>query len=369
MISPDICCILNYASFYRENILKQLEKQLDCDFYFGNISAGKLKKMDYSIFKKNIVDLKTKIIFSHINWISNSVKLSYRTNYKKYILTGDIYCLSNWFILLINRVLGKETFLWTHGWYGDENAGKKILKKIFFGLSHGLFLYGDYAKNLMIKEGFKKEKLHVIYNSLDYNSQIEIRKETKVSTIDYFSQRNIPVVVFTGRLTKVKKLNLLIEAHKKLIDRSIYFNVLLLGNGPEVDLLKEIIQSYHIEQYYWFYGACYDENIIGNFYYNATLCVSPGNVGLTAIHAMTYGCPVISHSNFSNQMPEFECIEKGITGDFFDENNVDSLADTIEKWMHNNYPKSQYLINQCFEKIDSKFNPDYQISIFKKVLL
>ena len=38
------------------------------------------------------------------------------------------------------------------------------------------------------------------------------------------------------------------------------------------------------------------------------LTVSPGNIGLTAIHSLSYGTPVCSHSNFNNQMPESEAI-------------------------------------------------------------
>lgn len=52
------------------------------------------------------------------------------------------------------------------------------------------------------------------------------------------------------------------------------------------------------------------------FIYNADLCVSPGNVGLTAMHSLVFGCPVITHNCFEWQMPEFEAIQPGITGDF-----------------------------------------------------
>lgn len=81
----------------------------------------------------------------------------------------------------------------------------------------------------------------------------------------------------------------------------------------------------------WFYGACYDEKQIAEFLYNADLCVSPGNVGLNAMHAMTFGCPVIRHSNMVAQMPEVEAIEDGLTGTYFEENNIESLAQSIKK--------------------------------------
>ena len=74
-----------------------------------------------------------------------------------------------------------------------------------------------------------------------------------------------------------------------------------------------------------FFGPCYDEFEIGMLIYNAALCVSPGNVGLTAIHSLSYGTPVISHNDFKHQMPEFEAIVPGETGAFFIANDLNSL--------------------------------------------
>jgi glycosyltransferase involved in cell wall biosynthesis len=120
---------------------------------------------------------------------------------------------------------------------------------------------------------------------------------------------------------------------------------------------------------YWFYGACYEEAVIGEMYYNATACISPGNVGLTAIHSLMYGCPVITHSDFSKQMPEFEAIRVGSTGDFFEYGNAGSLAETIEAWLKGHYPKNEALRNDCFRIIDEKFNPYYQIKVLNSQLL
>ena len=79
-------------------------------------------------------------------------------------------------------------YLWTHGWYGKEKGVKRLLSKFFFSLSDGIFLYGDYAKRLMINEGFNKDKLFVVHNSLDYEKHLNLRKKVYNKTIykDYF---------------------------------------------------------------------------------------------------------------------------------------------------------------------------------------
>jgi len=347
-----------------------MEEELGCDFYFGNISDGEIKKMEPHLFRDKVTNLNTKKIFVIFNWISGSTQLSFKEKYSKYILTGDPFCLSNWILLLTNKLQGKKTYLWTHGWYGHENLPKKIIKKTYFKLSSGLFLYGDYAKQIMIKEGISENKLHVIYNSLDYDDQVKIRYGLKEDdTCDKHFEKKLPIILFTGRLTETKQLDILIMAHKKLIDSGVYANVVIVGDGPSRESLEKLIENLGIKNYYYFHGECYEESLIGKFFYNATICVSPGNVGLTSIHAMTYGCPVISHSNLHKQMPEFEVIEQGLTGDFFEYNNIDSLAKTIQSWLEDYYPKPKHITQACFNIIDEKFNPNYQISIFKQVLL
>lgn len=364
-----ICCIFNYPSHYRFKVYKMMEDELDCDFYFGNIDEGILKKMEYDCFKKEVHNLKTKKIFFNINWISGSVSLILKP-YSKYVITGDPYCLSDWAILFAKYLFRKKVYLWTHGWYGDENRVKIILKKIFLGMADGVFLYGNYAYRLMVAQGFSSAKLHVLYNSLDYEAQITIRDSLKKTDIYYrYFGNNYPVVIFTGRLTKIKRLDMLIEAHLLLLEEGRFFNVVLLGDGESRKDMIDQVEALKIRERYWFYGPCYEEEIISELYYNATLCVSPGNVGLTSIHALMYGCPVITHSNFSKQVPEFETIESGVNGDFFVYNDVKSLAQIIEKWLTEHTEKDEMLIRNCFKKIDSQYNPQYQLKILKSVLL
>lgn len=104
-------------------------------------------------------------------------------------------------------------------------------------------------------------------------------------------------------------------------------------------------------------------------FYNADVCVSPGNVGLTAIHSLTYGCPVITHNNFPFQGPEFESIIQGKTGDFFQENDVNSLADTIQKWLSQNLHSREAIRQFAYQTIDTKWNLYYQMNILKQVFL
>jgi len=125
---------------------------------------------------------------------------------------------------------------------------------------------------------------------------------------------------------KNKKIDLLIDALDLLNVNGIKCNLVIIGKDEEDTKIEKHIDKNQYKGRIWLYGACYDEEIIGELIFNAQLCVSPGNVGLTAMHSLVYGTPVITHNNFSNQGPEFEAIIDGKTGSFFKEDSAEDLA-------------------------------------------
>lgn len=368
MSKRTICCILNYAPHYREEIFLLMDSELNCDFYFGDKTFANIKKVKYTKFKRRIFELKFKNIYHHYYYLKGQINLSFK-GYSHYIITGQPYNISSWILLIINKIRGKKTFIWNHGWYGDESKLKKIIKKNQFKLSSGYLLYGDYSKRIMIEEGLAKDKLNVIYNSLAYSKQLLIRdKLTNTSIYSNYFKNDYPVLFFIGRLTSIKKLHLLLEVLKMSIIDQKYFNLVLIGNGIEKENLKRLVIEYNIDKYVWFYGECYDENKIGELIFNASICISPGNIGLTAIHSLSYGTPAITHNNFKKQMPEFEVIKEGVTGSFFNEANPVNLKQTIQKWLLNNPIKTKNIIDACFSIIDKYYNPTIQINLLKEVL-
>ena len=73
--------------------------------------------------------------------------------------------------------------------------------------------------------------------------------------------------------------------------------------------------------------------------YNFCRCfVYPGEVGLSIIHAMSYGLPAIIHNNINHHNPEHAAFTNEVNGLVFDENNP-TLAFEL------------YLLNQSIQNI------------------
>ncbi len=364
-----LCVIFSVASHYRESIYREIDKVYDCDWYFSDEDAG-VKSMDLSLLKNTKVN-HCKKIGSRLNAIEGIQGLLSDKKYDTYLMLFGTVCISIWWFLLKAKLLypKKKIYLWGHGWYGKETRIENFIKGLIFKAATGVFVYGEYSKEVASKLGYDTRKIHVIHNSLHYDDQMQLRKVLERSNIyeTHFNNTN-PTMIFIGRLTPVKKLDQIIEALSILKSRGEQYNLVFVGAGSEMEKLEKLVEEKEVSKNVWFYGACYDEKTNAELIYNADLCVSPGNVGLTGVHSMMFGTPVITHNNFPWQMPEFETIIPGETGDFFAQDDVKDLACTISKWFKANSDNRAEIRKKCFNVIDKDWNPYAQIQVVKSVI-
>ncbi len=358
----------NIGSHYRTAIYKLMSKELGCEFCFGD-KWEDIKKIDYSKLGGKVTELHN-VFFPHGYWQKGMMRML-KEDYDTYIINGEPRCVSSWLFLLTRKLFyrRKRVYFWAHGMLGKESGLKKAIARFRYRLVDGAFIYNERSCRIMAENGIPAEKLHPIYNSLDYDTQLPLRQSISPSTIykDHFGNEN-PVMIFIGRLTAVKKLDMVVEAVSLLKGKGEKVNLVFVGNGTERKKLEQQVERLGVQEQVWFYGACYDEHTNAELVYNADLCVSPGNIGLTAIHVMMFGCPAITNDDFNHQMPEFEAIHEGSTGAFFKDGDVNSLAECIGRWFAEHVSDRENVRKACYNEIDVKWNPHVQIEILKNVL-
>ena len=364
-MSARLCLYFNGLASYRKTIFTMIDKEDQCKWYLPQSDLGLKQFEDREL--KDVTRLKT-LRFGPFFYVKGLLPLL-RKDFDAYFMLGETGNISLFLFCLVKKLFypQKRVCFWTHGFYGKESwVELTFWKRPFFKLADALFPYGDYSRKLMIEDGFDGNRIFPIHNSLDYNTQMELRKQVKKTDvfIRHFNS-NSPVVIFLGRLTAIKCLDMLVQAISILKRRGFACNLVFVGDGPERKNLEVLAQREEISNQIWLYGECYDEQINAELLYNSNLCVAPGNIGLTAIHSLMFGCPAISHNDFYHQMPEFEAIKENATGDFFEYGNVDSLADTIEKWLKNHKGNQEEVREACYKEVDTNWNPYYQMDIVK----
>ena len=363
--------IFNTAPLYREGIYRLIDKEFRCDWLFGE-PLSDIKQLDLSKLNgKTTISKTIRLLGGRAYWQKGVVKQLLKRDYTHYILLGEERSISTWVFLILSKFFPKKKIIfWSHGSYGKESNLKLIIQKVFWMFADGAVLYGNYAKNVMKRKGFNTETFEVIHNSLNYERQLELRNYGLTSNIyrNHFQNSN-HTIIFIGRLTKVKCLDMLVDALYNLRKKGHIYNLVFIGDGEERQNLEKRVEEYNLTHQVWFYGACYDEKLNSELIYNADLCVAPGNVGLTAMHTMVFGTPVITHNDFPWQMPEFEAIIPEKTGAFFKRNSVESLEESIQRWFDNHQHERDMIREACYNEIDSQWTPEYQLNILKSVIM
>lgn len=375
-----ILIITNIAPLYRTALWKKLldSVSFDFNFCFGKSVKSGIKEIDFSdsIFEKRkdkfrIVKnffFKQNILF----WQKGVIRSSLTESLKTVIISGDANVLSNWLISIIYRFRSVEVVFWSHGIYGNESFAKKNIRKTFFKIANQHLLYERRGKHNMIKEGFDPKKLHIVFNSLNYETHRGLKDQAfitkKEDVFSFLKNIELPTFIFIGRLTPIKKLEIFLDAVKTLNQDHHRVNAILVGDGSEKSKLMTMVKNEIEKGSVYFYGECYSEEIVSNLLTHADLCVSPGNVGLTAIHCLSFGTPVCTHSNFINQMPEVEVIKENKTGYFFEENNTKSLIKVLNHWLEISIEDKLLMRQNCRNIIDQYYNPEYQLKVINNML-
>jgi glycosyltransferase involved in cell wall biosynthesis len=286
-------------------------------------------------------------------------KLAFFSTYDAFILLGNPYIVTNWFGALIMRMRKKKVLMWTHGWIRSNEGAKGVARLIFYKLADALLLYGERGRDIALNKGILENNIHVIYNSLDYGFQKKIRDNLDVS---------IPrerFFLFVGRITKEVRLEIAIRALSILRLNQVNAKMIIVGDGEEQVNLRRLAQDLQLN--IEFSHAIYDEAVLASLFLKTTAVVSPGKVGLLAVHALTYGAPVITSGNFEQQMPEAEAIIDGVTGSLCGELSPESFADAMREWL--SLAKVEAAKKVAIATVERCYTPEHQRYCIEKALL
>ena len=382
-MNKKILIVYHYIAHYRTPVFENLcrnDPQNNIDYYIAaDIKSNiySLKTIDINkntIINKKLIPIKNIWITKNILWQRFLIPLILKERYDAVIFLGDMHFISTWIACTICRILNIKVYMWTHGILRSESGLKWRLRKLFYNLSDGLFLYGNRAKELLEQKGFPEKNLHVVYNSLDYEKQeLEFKniKNTPISNLKKLLNFNPDdkIIIYTGRITRDKRIDVAIKSLYSLISSDPSYKFLIVGEGEDLDRLKTIPRNLKMDKNIIFWGACYDESILAKLIYISDCMFIPGDIGLSGIHSLSYGTPVITHNNIQGHKPEFEAIEEGISGSFIDINNTNKLNETIIYWSQKKSLTPEMLIKNCRKKIDLYYNPANQKNIITNTIL
>jgi len=243
--------------------------------------------------------------FSHLDTFVNEVDKYSKDNNKDYDLIYAHYWLSGVVALKLKKLWLKPVVTSFHTIqeikqeafpFNIDNPVREREERSVSKGSDAIVVWSDHEEKF-IEEKFKinSRNIEVIPPGVDVDifkpeDKSESRKIINIS-------QDEKVILYVGRLERLKGLDTLLEAISLLEQRDI--NLLVVGglyNLEELSRLKKICRNLDLDQNVHFIGSINRKEL--KYYYNSSdLCVLPSyyeSFGLSALEASACGIPVIA---------------------------------------------------------------------------
>lgn len=240
------------------------------------------------------------------------------------VVCGDIHQLSSLWIAFKAKCRGIKVVWWGHHKTATSTErGIKIRLAIARRLSDVMLAYTRTGIAYLESHGFKKGRVFATGNTID---QEPIKNAIAAwDGVDRFKGKK--GLLCCSVLREKVKLD---QAIRVLPDARLKDVVLaVIGEGPMKAEYERIAAECGVAERIIWLGATRDQMVMAPWFLSAKAFVYPGSVGLSILHSMSYGLPVIVHGNAEHQMPEYEVMEDGKTGLCFEENSTEDLLEKI----------------------------------------
>lgn len=312
-------------SHYRESLFELLVKDSNIDFH---IIAGKelngirVFESKYDKIKANLTNYSIKLKKHSFYYQKGIFKYIRKFRPTDIIIGGpDYHFVSSIFLSLYLIFFTKiKIHYWTHGLSKNNSIFINNLTKFFYSKSTSIFTYAQDGKHELIsKMDINEKKIVVVKNCLndwDYGFNKKYNEIIK-------KPKNLNIL-FSGRLTKAKRVDILLKAIEKLIKDKVVVKCIIIGDGENKIELEELASNLGLKDVVEFKGALYDKDVEGYFRLS-NIFVLPGKVGLSIVHALSYGLPIVTTS-LPIHSPEVEILLQNENAFFFNDQSSKELA-------------------------------------------
>lgn len=322
---------------YRRPLYEQLAAKPDLDILVDYGDTRVLPNVDSGDFNKRLTKLHVwNFGLGTLYWHWAQIQYASRKHCDVLVLCSNVRFLSLIPALIRAKFNGVPTLLWTHGYSKNNNAWSERFRARVYRLGSGLLLYGYAAQQPYLNAGWPRDRVFVAPNSLDQDAIHAAREDwlSRPADLRAFQEQHQltegPNLLYLGRLYESNNLMILVEALPALTRKFPGLQIILIGKGDEEQQrLSRRAEALNVGEHLRFLGAIYEESAIAPWALSCQAMVYPQNIGLSILHAMGYGLPVITSDDIPSHNPEIEAMEPGISGMLYAHANGEALTDVL----------------------------------------
>lgn len=220
-----------------------------------------------------------------------------------------------------------------HGAYHAPTLSKRLVEPIYNSLI--ILIYKHIAKRVICVEnvsrhylwdkGVEKKKVVTVHNGIR-----DVDRVTPVNLSAYIHE-DVPTIVTASRITEVKGLPYLLEALKILSNKGIRYHYFMIGEGPDLEKLKEQAKELGINDSVTFVGY---QNNVHEWLAACDIFALPSLYeyhSIAVLEAMRAGKAIVATTVGGNG----ESINDGVEGILVSPKDSKAFADGLERILTN----------------------------------
>ncbi len=289
-------------------------------------------------FKAELVERKTyRVLGAPVYWQQSQLDAVDPLRTDVVCFDWDVHYASLVPALLKARRQGVATMLFGHGTSKNDGTWKASPRYALARLADVLVTYSIGARQAYLDRDWPVERVFAAPNALDLDAIDAVQRQTRSDPENLRRFReskglgNGPVLLFVARLDPPRRVDVLLEAISHLDRTYPDLSLAIVGEGPSRDELKTLATRLGIAGRVHFVGALYDEAELAKWFCAADLFAFPSFMGLSALHALGYGLPIVTGNDRWAHGPEVEAVVDGETGLLFEHNQPLAMAQAIQR--------------------------------------
>jgi glycosyltransferase involved in cell wall biosynthesis len=242
------------------------------------------------------------------------------------IVTQENKLLFNYWLMLNRKNLPMA--YWGHGRNFQtvlRKSFREYMKRRLTNYADWWFAYTTTSMEVVRQCGFPTERITILNNSVDTSEMQKIRERiSDQDLLDYRDKLGLtsgPVGIFVGSLDRLKNLPLLFSAAQRVRQAIPDFQLLIVGNGHELELVeKQVVTSGGWIHYLGSRKGVDKVKLICL----SSVMLNPGMVGLGILDSFVCGVPMVTTQD-PKHSPEIAYLKPGVNG-FLTSMNEDDFA-------------------------------------------
>jgi glycosyltransferase involved in cell wall biosynthesis len=225
------------------------------------------------------------------------------------------YLHCHW-LLLKTRFTGQRFAYWGHGrnfQAKGENRFSTWIKEFVSKRVDWWFAYNDLSARIVEAMGYPAAAITSVGNAIDTLGLIRRREAVDLGELDALKTglgiKTTNVALFSGAIYSEKRIGFLLEAAQLIRSKVPDFTLLVIGEGPERNLVREASAASP-----WIHdlGPMRDDEKVP-YWMLSSLLLMPGLVGLVIVDSFALGVPMVT-TDYPFHSPEIDYLENGVNG-------------------------------------------------------